>query len=509
MIDSLKLYVVDSQWLSNNERLYFLKSEAREQENIAAIVKANQGVLLTEWVCPHNSTHTNWFVLYLLPSVGLCCVQSILKAGHTLLVDLSQHFPVCNRLQRSIYELTRIPTKHAKDKRPWLNHGHFPVGILNSSVRPKPVAHPHYPFKKVSGDGVHEIAVGPVHAGIIEPGHFRFSVVGERILKMEERFGYTHKGIHQLLKNKSIEMAAQFIGRVSGDSTVAYACAFAKACEYHRGVIAGERIRIERALCLERERLCNHIGDIGAIVNDAGMPSLQSSFSCLKEDLLRHNADYFGHRYLMDVIKPFSDQAMLSSNYFASVREELARVENKLLSLQKMADYHFGLQDRLQGSGVLLQEQAQKLGVVGLVAKASGIDYDLRRLFPDIHFNSSLITLCHEKAGDVAARVTIRFKECFESINLIRELISKATEAKQNPSAFSNAMNMGIGVVEGWRGPVTIVISLNEGEVDWCHFHDPSWQNWLGLELALLDNIVADFPLINKSFNLSYSGQDS
>ena len=516
MIELLKPYIRYSKPLSHCKFLYFLEVPVNKQKKIASLIKRNKGVLLTEWVSPNEDTQsTNWSTLYLMPEDGLYCVQSNLNKKHPALVDLSFEFPVCNRLQRAIVELTRIPTRDHHDKRAWLNHGHFPVGILNNHNRLKCAPNTHYLFQKVSGDGVHEIPVGPVHAGIIEPAHFRFSVVGERILKCEERLGYTHKGIHQLLKNKSIANGKKLIGRVSGDSTVAYSCAFIKACEQIYNYNPNQQTLAERAIALERERLCNHISDIGAIVNDAGLPSLQSSFACLKEQLLRHNATYLGHRYLMDCLDPFPTTNLFSSAHLESIKMELSVLEKALISLQKIVDNHFGLQDRLQNTGIISFAQAEALGLLGLVAKASGIDHDCRRIFCDTNSEILSISSNEIQTGDVAARVAVRFKESFDSIQLIYAHIQNILENKnhfkinQKSVPLENKINMGIGVVEGWRGPITVVLSIKSDKIEWCHFHDPSWQNWLALEYAVLDNIVADFPLINKSFNLSYSGHDS
>jgi len=512
MMDHLKQYIIHSTSFSNNKPLHFLDVPLSEQLNIAALIKNNQGVLLTEWVAPNQTTKsTHWFTLYLLSDASIYCVQSPLKQTRPTILDLSSQFPVCNRLQRAIYELTRIPTRHFKDKRYWLNHGYFPLGILRDNGSTKPARTLHYAFKKVTGDGAHEIPVGPVHAGIIEPGHFRFSVVGERILKLEERFGYTHKGIHQLLKNKYIEDASTLIGRVSGDSTVAYALAFAQACEQCRGYITNSNVILERNIFLERERLMNHIGDIGAIINDAGLPALQSSFSCLKERLLRYNAHYMKHRYMMDCITPFSQNMRLSHTPLKSMITELIEIEKELRSLHKIVETHGGLQDRLQTTGIISTEQAHQLGLLGLTAKASGIDLDIRCLPPMDGITPNFISARTTITGDVAARVEMRFKESFDSINLIRKFIKQleANTSLTHDHEHTLPTKIGIGIVEGFRGPVTVIVSLDNNRVEWCHFHDPSWQNWLAVEYAIFNNIVADFPLINKSFNLSYSGQDS
>lgn len=478
-----------------------------EQQMIAHQMKKNNAILLTEWVASNEDKTTQWYVLYLSRENGLQCIESTLHYKRPHIVDLSHVFPVCHRLQRAIREFTRIPTKKAKDKRLWLNHGYFPLGIL--SDKQKKISNYSYSFKPVLGDAVHEIGVGPVHAGIIEPGHFRFSVVGERVLKLETQLGYTHKGIHQLLKGQSIANAAKIIGRVSGDSSVAYAIAFAQACEQTQSFTPTLHVRIERAIFLERERIANHLGDLGAIINDTGFPSLHALFQIQKEILLRNNLKIVGHRYAIDCIKPFETNALIQYGDEACIIDELNDLEKQLIALKHIVDSNHGLQDRLESTGIISTSLAQSLGLLGLASKASGINIDCRSIFADELYGKQAIDTDDIKTGDVLARVQVRFKECFDSIALIRSwigLLKNASQKNKELSSFNNGM--GIGVVEGWRGPITVAVSIKDNHVAWCHFHEPSWQNWQAIDHAVMDNIVADFPLINKSFNLSYSGQD-
>jgi len=482
-----------------------LEVDSQIQADIAHYLKTHGAVLLTEWITPKD-----WYVLY-LQNKALICIQSKLHPTRPALTDLSHDFPVTNRLQRAIYDLTKIPTQHAQDKRPWLNHGYFPTGVLNAHARSQRSCQQSYPFNKVAGDGVHEIPVGPVHAGVIEPGHFRFSVVGERILKLEERFGYTHKGIHQLLLNQDIQQGAKLISRVSGDSTVAYAYAYALACEDALNHSINPQTQIMRTVLLERERLINHIGDMAAIVNDAGMPSLQSQFSILKETLVRDNQQLTGHRYMMDAIMPCQNIPLWNSDTITTVLWTLNKIQKQLHELKQICDHHHGLQDRLKTTGGLSIETAKQLGVIGFTARASGLKLDMRQGNTHYPYSALNITALTESNGDVAARMNLRFKECHQSIDVIHRLFDMVDQASttNEPHATTTDFPFGVGIVESWRGPVCVAVALEHDQIQWCHFHDPSWQNWLALEYAVIGNIVADFPLINKSFNLSYSGQDS
>jgi Ni,Fe-hydrogenase III large subunit len=405
--------------------------------------------------------------------------------------DLSAVFPAAARMQRAIRDLHGFSA--GQDERPWLIHGDAP-----------------YAFVQVEGDGVHEIPVGPVHAGIIEPGHFRFSVVGERVLRLEQRLGYVHKGIERRFVSMSLAEGARLAGRVSGDSTVAYAWAYAMALESAAGVVPPRRGLWLRALLLERERIANHLGDLGYLGNDGGLAFGLAQFSRLKEDLLRVNARLFGHRFLMDRVVPGGTSVDLDAPGANSILEEAERLEEEVLALRAIYYDHPGLQDRCINCGRLAPRLAVELGVVGLAARASGIAIDAR-VFPGFApYDELEPALCAHRNGDVASRIVVRFEEIFESLRLERRILAALPSGDPRiglPEPAEGAS--GVGWVEGWRGEVFLALEAGgAGSIRRCHPHDPSWQNWPALEHAVLGNIVPDFPLINKSFNLSYSGAD-
>ena len=427
--------------------------------------------------------------------------------------DLSHAFPAAARMQRAVADLLGL--RAGDDARGWLRHGAWTADSLplrkDRPVDAKlPEGDPRYAFVRVDGEGVHEIPVGPVHAGIIEPGHFRFSVVGERVLRLEERLGYTHKGIEKRFESLSLEEGARLAGRVSGDSTVAYAWAYAMALEAAAGARPPARALWLRALLLERERIANHLGDLGALGNDGGLAFGLAQFSRLKEDLLRTNRRLFGHRYLMDRVVPGGVAIDIDKEATAAILVEADRLEEELGALRAIYYDHPGLQDRCINCGRLTAQLAAQLGVVGLAARASGHALDAR-VFPGLPpYDELQPKLCAHRNGDVAARIVVRFEEVFESLELQRRIVRQLPAgACFAPLAQPAEGRFGIGWVEGWRGEVLIVLEAGEnGRVRRCHPHDPSWQNWPALEYAVLGNIVPDFPLINKSFNLSYSGAD-
>lgn len=444
---------------------------------------------------------------------GLVCL--------TLAVDVESYpgiadiFPVASRMQRAIADLLGIHARAHSDTRPWLRHAAWPRHSypLRKDVdgNAQHLATPQtYPFVTVAGDGVHEIAVGPVHAGIIEPGHFRFSVIGERILRLEERLGYTHKGVEKRFESMTLEEGARLAGRISGDSTVAYAWAYAMAVEGALQLSPPPRALWLRALTLERERIANHLGDLSALGNDAGLAFGLAQFSRLKEDWLRTNAELFGHRYLMDSIVPGGVLKDVQANGIRRLLAEIEALAAAVTHLRDIYDDHAGLQDRFIGAGRVAPELAMHLGLCGLAGRASAQAWDLRAQFPTPPYDQLEVRMATHRNGDVAARVAVRFDEVYESLRLCRLLLNALPEGPVW-AALSTTRDhaTGVGWVEGWRGEVLVALETGtDGRIRRLHPHDPSWQNWPVLEHAVLGNIVPDFPLINKSFNMSYSGHD-
>ncbi len=484
---------------------------------IAQEIKENDGQLLTMWGTDnHTLTHAfHLHLVFIFFKKSVLYVHCRLASKNPVYPSLSTIFPIANRLQRALFDLMGIKAIHSEDNRPWLRHGSWPADVfpLRSEV-PLDAQFledtDYYPFVHVNGSGVHEIAVGPVHAGIIEPGHFRFQVVGERILRLEERFGYAHKGIAKHLKQVPFEKAIKMVGRISGDNTVGYAWSFSMAMENIYQFSVPPRAQWLRALLLERERIMNHLGDIGALGHDAGLHFGQDQFSRIKELMLRTNFKLFGHRYLMDLIIPGGVSMDLSAEGCSEIQQEIHALRQELLILKSIYEEHEGLQDRFISTGIVEPSLAQSLGLIGLVARASGIDNDWRVDMPYAPYNHLVCNTQTVIAGDVAARVAIRYQEIEESLSLIESILDQIEPGmiqKQLPANISNLV--GMGCVEGWRGPILIMLSAQgKNQLNWVHVHDPSWQNWPALEHAVLGNIVPDFPLINKSFNLSYSGHD-
>jgi len=450
----------------------------------------------------------------LLVDGGLLVLELSLSNSAPPYRGLQDVFPAAARMQRAAADLTGVRADDP-DQRPWLRHaawGSDEWPLARTPASPDPAAPPvdSYPFVRVEGEGVHEVAVGPVHAGIIEPGHFRFSIVGEKVLRLEQRLGYVHKGIERRFTELPILEGHRLAARVSGDSAVAYSWAYCQAVEGLAHAVVPARALWIRALCLEIERIQNHLGDLGALGNDAGFAFGLSQFSRLKEELTRTVATTLGQRYLLDAIVPGGVAVDLSEDEARTLAVRIGRTASLVRELRTIYDDHSGVRDRFAGAGIVTPELARRLGLTGLAGRGSGLGFDLRIDSPWPPYHVITPKLCMRREGDVAARVNVRFDEVEESCRIARALLSELPSGELRiPLEVPAGPRPGIGLIEGWRGPVLVALETRAtGRIHRCHAHDPSWQNWPVLEHAVIGNIVPDFPLINKSFNLSYSGHD-
>ena len=427
---------------------------------------------------------------------------------------LEQHFSCASRMQRAMADLSGVRSSDP-DARAWLRHNAWPPDF-HPLIEPAARLTDHeagvdvYPFVRVDGEGVHEIPVGPVHAGIIEPGHFRFSVVGEKVLRLEERLGYVHKGIERRFTELNVLDAHRLAARVSGDSAVAFSWAYCQALEGIASIEIPKRAAWLRALYLELERIANHLGDLGALGNDAGFAFGLAQFSRLKEKLLRACDEAFGERYLMNAIVPGGTNADLGRIEARGLQSTVEAIAAEVAVLRTIYDEHEGVRDRFLGAGTVSPALAARLGLTGLAGRASGQAFDLRVDLACPPYTEVKVAKIGRSTGDVAARVAARFDELLESASFIERLLAELPAGTYRVSVPTPpAGALAVGLIEGWRGPVLVGLETGaDGTITRCHPHDPSWQNWPVLEHAIIGNIVPDFPLINKSFNLSYSGHD-
>jgi Ni,Fe-hydrogenase III large subunit len=330
------------------------------------------------------------------------------------------------------------------------------------------------------------------------------------VLRLEDRLGYVHKGVERRFTEFRALDGHRLAARVSGDSAVAFSWAYCQALEALCDCVISRRAACLRALCLEIERVQNHLGDLGALGNDAGFAFGLAQFSRLKEELLRAVECALGRRYLIDAIVPGGMHVDLEREASAALRRCVTEVAAETRKLRDIYDAHSGLRDRFVGAGRVTPDLARRLGLVGLAGRASGQPFDARVDIPAPPFDELCPNRTTRTDGDVAARVAIRFEELLESCRIIAHLLEDLPDGALRVTAGSPAPDrLAVGLIEGWRGPVLVALEVgHDGMIDRCHPHDPSWQNWPALEHAVIDNIVPDFPLINKSFNLSYSGHD-
>ncbi len=416
------------------------------------------------------------------------------------------------RLERAIHDIYGLEPLGLIDKRAWLDHGRWGVRQPLGTRVEGPSDSAPYEFLPAEGEGVHQIAVGPVHAGIIEPGHFRFSVNGETLVRLEQRLGYVHKGIESLMIGAPISKAAQLAGRVSGDSTVAYALAFAQAVEAALSIKVPPRGLYLRALMAELERLANHFGDFGAVCNDAAFSMMFAQCGILRERILRVSGAVFGHRLMMDRILPGGVSVDVDANGLDRIRNLLVELRRPFPKLVDLYDNTASLQDRTVTAGIVKPELARRFGAGGFVGRACGRSFDARRSVGYPPYGELTFEVPVLEEGDVNARVWIRIREIEQSLALIEQLLKRLPEGPAS-TAFDTyhltETREGLSLVEGFRGDILVWVRLDTtGRVARCHLRDPSWFQWPLLEAAIEGNIVADFPLCNKSFNCSYSGQD-
>ncbi|MEU6497617.1 NADH-quinone oxidoreductase subunit C [Streptomyces sp. NPDC046984] len=417
-------------------------------------------------------------------------------------------FPA-GRFEREMRDLHGIvPLDHPLPRR-LVRHFHWPRGWypMHPDAGDPPAFGEQegpYPFLEVTGDGVYEIPVGPVHAGLIEPGHFRFSVVGETILKLKARLWFVHKGIEKLFQGRSIAAGLPLAERISGDTAVGHALAYCLAVEEATGTAVPEPAQCARALLLELERIHNHVADLGMLCNDVGHGILNAHAQRVREQLLRLNHTVTGHRLLRGGVVPGGSalRTLPSPAQLKAIGEDIREIVQLALG-------HSTVHDRFTGTAILRTEAVRDIGCLGYVARASGLAQDARIAHPFTPQGRPARVPVHT-SGDVLARFLVRAEEIDASLALIRELRDcVATGAVLGASPATAGPSSGIGLVEGWRGTIATRVELTaDGTLTRVKPVDPSFFNWPALPVALNDTIVPDFPLTNKSFNLSYAGND-
>ncbi len=416
-------------------------------------------------------------------------------------------FPA-GRFEREIRDLFGIvPDEHPMPSR-LVRHFHWPRGwhpMRRDAGEPPEFGDVDGPFsfRTVEGPGVYEIPVGPVHAGMIGPGHFRFSVVGETVLNLKARLWFVHRGIEKLFQGSTPADGVPLAERVSGDTTVGHALAFCRAVEESADAAIDPDAQRIRAILLELERLYNHIGDIGALANDVGHGILNNQALRIRERLLRINDRVAGHRLLRGavVVGGVRIRALPDADELAEVAADCAEVVDLALD-------HSVVRDRFTGTAVLTRSQATDLGTLGYVARASGVPIDARYDHP-VPAVTYPAAETGQADGDVLSRFLVRAREIRSSIRIVTDLVGAVDTVTPREVSVAGGAGSGVGIVEGWRGTIVHRVERGtDGRLTRARIVDPSFFNWPALPLAMADTIVPDFPLANKSFNLSYAGND-
>jgi Ni,Fe-hydrogenase III large subunit/Ni,Fe-hydrogenase III component G len=456
-----------------------------------------------------------YYAFALDPAHGFLVLRVPIPPDQPRFLSLTNALPAANWQEREIQDLFGLRLEGHPNPRRCALHDDWPeVYPLRKDFGLKtalpPFSGERHKFREVEGEGVFQVPVGPVHAGIIEPGHFLFSVAGEPVLYLQIRLFYTHKGTEKLFENLPISHGVCLAESISGDSSFAHATAFCHAIERAAGVDAPPRARAIRSICLELERIYNHIADIGAIATDVAFVVANAQAMRLKEKVLRLNEHLTGNRLLRGMAGLGGVRFDWDADQARGISDFVAELESEFDSLVNLIHGSSSTRDRLEGTGVLKPETARDLGVVGIAGRASGFEHDLRRDFPHAAYDQVAFAVPLYREGDVLHRMQVRNDEVRQSLSILRQLLCKLPSGPIRvdlPLLPEGAT--ALGYVEGWRGEIFHWVRTAANNcLARCKIKDPSLQNWPALSEAILGNIVPDFPVVNKSFNLSYSGTD-
>ena len=478
-----------------------------------------QGTLSLLWAVDHRPREKRYELSYLFtlsePRQWLLLATDLLGEDR-LFPSITPHIHAAQWYEREIRDMFGLIANGHPDLRRLVRHEHWPKGthplrkdFMWNTVLERQQG--QYAFRHIEGEGVFEVPVGPIHAGIIEPGHFRFSVAGEPVLQLEIRHFWKHRGVEKLFENLSLGTGVALAEKVSGDTSFGHSLCYCQAVESLLGIEIPPRARYLRTLFLELERLHNHLGDVGAICNDTAYTLAHAHCSRMKEQIMQLNDRLTGSRFLRAVNRVGGIAVDLDAAQLGQVVAELNQIEKDFTELESIIFLNASLTDRLETTGVLNERTAFDHGVVGVVGRASNINRDIRRDRPFAAYDDLQVNVALYRYGDVRARMRVRMDEIHESIRLIREVHTRVPQGSiMAPSTrVPVAGEWALSAVEGWRGEILyFIMAGQDGAIHRCKVRDPSFVNWPAIQFAVLGNIIPDFPLINKSFNLSYAGND-
>jgi Ni,Fe-hydrogenase III large subunit/Ni,Fe-hydrogenase III component G len=462
-----------------------------------------------------ESVFFNYYVFEQKGSAPYLIVRAPVPAGSPEFPSLSAQLPSANWQEREIQDWFGLKAVGHPNPRRVALHDNWPdVHILRKDFPLETVLPPfegeRHIYRPALGEGVFQVPVGPVHAGIIEPGHFNFAVAGEPILYLQLRMFYTHKGTEKLFEKLPIHRAVFLAESISGDSSFSHGTAFCQAIERAAGMEVPQRALIMRTILLELERICNHVADIGAIATDVGFVIANAHASRLKETLVNLNEEMTGNRLLRGMVCIGGVRRTWDAAQLETLRNAMGTFAREFQDLIELIDRSESTRDRLEQTGVLRPEKARDLGIVGVAGRASGADLDVRRDHPYAAYPRYSFRVPVYQAGDVWHRMQVRVDEIRESIGILQKAGADNLHGDcRAPVPTIPPDRCALSAVEGWRGEIVHWIRTGPDNcLQRCKIKDPSLNNWPALVEAVQGNIIADFPVINKSFNLSYSGTD-
>jgi Ni,Fe-hydrogenase III large subunit/Ni,Fe-hydrogenase III component G len=478
-----------------------------------------RGTLSLLWAVdrrPHTACYELFYLFTLAERRDWLLLSTELRDGDRFFHSITPHVHAAQWYEREIRDMFGlIPIGHP-DLRRLVRHEHWPKGThpLKKDFRWDAILkreQGEYAFRRIEGEGAFEVPVGPIHAGIIEPGHFRFSVAGEPIMQLEVRHFWKHRGIEKLFEQQQLMSGVPLAERVSGDTTIGHSLGYCQAVELLLEIDVPIRARYLRSVFLELERLHNHLGDVGAICNDTAYAVAHAHCGRLKERLMQLNDRLTGSRFLRGVNRVGGIALDLTAEQMAGIVNELHDIERDFSDIERIISANASLIDRLETTGILTERIAWDHGVMGVVGRASGIDRDLRRDRPFAAYDQLSMKVALYRYGDVRARMRVRLDEIHESVRLIRDCRAQMPNGPimAEPTRKPQSGEWALSAVEGWRGEILyMVMAGHDGSIHRCKVRDPSFVNWPAIQWAVIGNIIPDFPLINKSFNLSYAGND-
>jgi len=497
---------MDFTSVKNNQRIKFA--------DIPVLSYAELYDLITNKLKDNNDVHcVNYFGVPSGDKIQLICcladdaahiidVASAIVSKTDSLKSITETYLSFHLFEREIHENFGI----GFEGHPWLKPVRYPHNAADKSQN---IA--NYPFYNIDSEELHEVGVGPIHAGIIEPGHFRFICNGEQILHLEIQLGYQHRGIESLfVQKKKLLQRATLAESITGDTTVGHSLAFANAWESLCGFEPCKQLQLERAFALENERIAIHTGDLSGICTDIAYQLGNSVFGRLRTPVINYFQRWAGNRFAKGLIRPGKTNFPFSTD----LRDQwLDMIHAYKPDFVEMAEQTFDLPSvlsRIERTGIVEPETAQQIGMVGMAARASNLSRDIRASHPFGYYQNVAYRPVTEPVGDVCCRARIRYDEVLRSIDLMSDIIEKMPFEHQQ-AAINNPEpdSFVVSLVEGWRGEIChCAITDNNGDLRYYKIKDPSFHNWLGLALAVRNNEISDFPICNKSFDLSYSGHD-